>query len=134
MALFIWKPEYSVNNVELDVHHQHLFTLLNSVYENIMNSPEVDCVLPKIDDLSAYTKYHFSAEEQYMRDKGFQGIDEHIVKHTEFTKTLRTLRDRYHDNDLEVTRELIIVLGDWLLRHVLKEDLKYAYWASNSAG
>jgi hemerythrin-like metal-binding protein len=126
MSLFIWKPEYSVHEAELDQHHQQLFSVLNTVYENVMNSTELACVLPKIDQLSEYTKYHFSTEEQYMREQHFPGIDAHIAKHTEFTHTIDTLRERYHDNDLEVAGELIVVLGEWLLQHVIKEDIKYS--------
>ena len=125
MTLFAWKPEYSVNEATIDSHHQKLFSILNSVYENVMNSTQVDRILPKIDELSAYTNYHFSAEERYLRDKGFPKIDDHIAKHREFTHTIEALRTSYHNNDLEVSRDLIIVLGEWLLRHVLKEDRKY---------
>jgi hemerythrin len=125
MTLFAWKPEYSVNEASLDSHHQKLFSILNSVYENVMNSTKVDYVLPKIEELSEYTNYHFSAEEQYMREKGVIEIDDHIAKHREFTQTIETLRASYHNNDLEVSRDLIIVLGEWLLSHVLKEDRKY---------
>jgi hemerythrin len=126
MSLFTWRPEYSVNKASLDIHHQQMFSILNSVYENVMNSREVECVLPKIDELSSYMKYHFLEEEQYMREKGFTGIDDHIVEHRKFTHTIESLRNRYHDNDLDVAKELIIVLGDWLLHHVLKEDKKYS--------
>jgi len=126
MSLFTWSPEYSVNEATLDAHHQKLFDILNSVYENVMNSTEVDCILPKIDELSAYTNYHFSAEEQYLREKEFPGIDDHIAKHRDFKHTIETLRTSYNNNDLEVSRDLIIVLGEWLLRHVIKEDRKYA--------
>ncbi len=126
MSLFVWKPEYSVNEATLDSHHQKLFSVLNSVYENVMNSPEVDCVLPKIDALSEITKYHFSAEEQYMREKLYSGLAEHTEKHREFSHTIEALRTSYHDNNLETARNLIIVLGEWLLGHVLKEDLKYS--------
>jgi len=126
MPLLSWKPGYSVNEVLLDNHHQELFDLLNTVYENVMNSLEVDCVLPIIDRLSEYTRYHFAAEEQYMREKGFPGIDDHIARHMEFTRTIETLKTRYNDNDLDVTRELIIVLGEWLLHHVLKDDMMYS--------
>ncbi len=126
MSLFVWKPEYSVNDAELDRHHQELFSVLNSVYENVMSTTDLDCILPKIDQLSEYTKYHFSAEELYMSEAGFQGIDDHIARHMEFTHTIETLRASYHDNDLEVAREVIIVLGEWLLKHVLKEDMKYS--------
>jgi hemerythrin len=125
MSLFSWKPEYSVNDLTLDRHHQQLFTVLNSVYENVMNSPELDCVLPKIDELSDYTKYHFSTEEEYMKEKAVPDIDAHIEKHRQFTNKIDALRARYKNNDLEVARDLIIALGEWLLQHVLKEDRKY---------
>lgn len=126
MSLFTWKPEYSVNEAVLDDHHRKLFSVLNSVYEHVMNSLEVDCVLPTIDQLSAYTRYHFATEEEYMREKGFPGIDDHIAKHREFTHTIEELRSGYHNNDLEVTRELIVLLGEWLLRHVINEDRKFS--------
>ena len=126
MPLLSWKPEYSVNEVVLDNHHRKLFDLLNMVYENVMNSLEVDYILPVIDDLVKYTGLHFSAEEQYMREKEFIEIDAHIAKHREFTHTIETMKTHYHGNNLEVTQELIIVLGDWLLHHVLKDDMKYS--------
>jgi hemerythrin len=126
MTLLSWKPEYSVNEAELDSHHIKLFDILNKVYENVMNSLEVDCVLPNLNELSAYTSYHLSAEEQHMREKGFPNIDEHIAEHRDFTHKIETLKTHYHGNNLEVSQELIILLGNWLLRHVLTEDKKYS--------
>lgn len=127
MPLLNWNPGFSVNDVDLDSHHQQLFRLLNSTYENVMNSKEeVKNILPMIEELSEYTKYHFTLEEQHMREKGFHGFDEHIAKHREFTHSIEKLRSNYHDNNLEVASELIIMLGQWLLGHVLKEDRKYA--------
>ena len=126
MSLFSWKSEYSVNDPILDSHHQQLFTLLNSIYENVMSSQQLDCVLPKFEELSEYTNHHFKEEEQYMRKRNFPDIDDHIAMHREFTKTINELRESYHNNDLEFARELIVVLGEWLLHHVLKEDRKYS--------
>lgn len=126
MPLLRWLPEYSVNEAGLDNDHKKLFDILNTVYENVMNSLDVDCVLPLIEELSEYTKYHLSAEEQHMKEMGFQGIDAHIAEHREFTHKIEALRTRFHGNNLEVARELIILLGEWLLRHVLMEDKKYS--------
>lgn len=134
MSLFTWKPEYSVHEAALDSDHQKLFAILNSVYENVMSSTELDSVLPKVDELSKCTNCHFATEEQYMRKLKFPGIDGHIAKHREFTQTIETLRSRYNDNNLEVARELIIVLGEWLLRHVLKEDKKYLEFSNSASG
>ncbi|MDA8430819.1 MAG: bacteriohemerythrin [Geobacteraceae bacterium] len=125
MPLFSWRPEYSVNDPALDIHHRKLFDILNAVYENVMNSLEVDNVLPAINELSAYTKYHLMAEERYMREKGFQGIDAHIAEHRLFTHKIEMLKTNYHGNNMEVTQELIVLLGEWLLQHVIREDRKY---------
>jgi hemerythrin len=126
MPLLCWKPEYSINDALLDKHHQNLFILFNTAYECVMNSAETDCVLPIIDELMDYTRYHFSAEEQYLRERGVPELDDHIAKHRELSDKIETLRTRYHDNNLEVAKELIVVLGDWLLSHVLKDDRQYA--------
>jgi|ERR1039457_2292905 hemerythrin-like metal-binding protein len=124
--LLSWKPEYSVNEEGLDSHHIKLFDMLNTAYENVMSSLEVDSVLPIIDELSQYTKYHFSEEEQYIRKINFHDIDTHIAKHREFSDKIETLKSHYNGNNLEITQELIIVLGDWLLHHVLKDDRMYS--------
>jgi hemerythrin len=124
--LLSWKPAYSVNEVDLDNQHIKLFDMLNKIYENVMNSNEVDCVLPVIDELSQYMEFHFSEEEQYMREMNVQEVVAHIAKHREFSQTIETLKKNYHGNNLEVTQELIIVLGNWLLSHVLTEDIKYS--------
>ncbi|MBL0226511.1 MAG: hemerythrin family protein [Geobacteraceae bacterium] len=133
MPLLGWKTEYSVMDAELDHHHQRLFHLLNAAYENVMNSAELDCIFQIIDELSDYTRYHFSTEEQHMREKCFQEIDDHVAKHREFAHSIEVLRSRTHDNDLDVAKELIVLLGEWLLGHVLKDDRKYAE-LSNGTG
>ncbi len=126
MPLFGWKSEYSVD-VELhDEHQKKLFRILNALYINTMHSKKIDHVLPIIGELHEYTVYHFSVEEQFMLDKGFPGIDDHIARHRDFTNRIEEMYKHYRDNDLEMTRELIVVLGNWLRHHVLKEDRKYS--------
>jgi len=126
MPLLKWSQEYSVNQVELDSHHQKMFDILNRAYENMMNSLEVEYALPMIEELSTLARHHISAEEQYMRARGYQGIDGHIETHREFTHNIETLRTNYSGNNLEATRELIVILGNWLLHHVINEDCKYS--------
>ena len=126
MPLLTWKPEYTVNEEVLDNHHQKLFDILNTAYENVINSLEVVCVLPIIDALLQHMRYHFLEEELHMREKGFHEIDAHIAKHAEFTRKIETLKTNYHGNNLEVTQDLIKLLGKKLLSHVLTEDRKYS--------
>lgn len=124
--LLSWRSEYSTNTAKLDSHHIKLFDILNTTYENVMNSTEVDCIITVIDELLHHTRYHFLEEEQHMREKGEHEIEAHREKHRELTQAIETLKTNYQGNSLQVTQELIILLGNWLLRHVLAEHKKCA--------
>lgn len=131
MPLLKWKPEYTVNEAELDSHHIRLFSILNSAYENVMTSSEVNSVISVVNELSEYMKYHFAAEEQLMQEKGYRGINAHIAEHRRFTQNIEMLKVNHHDNNLETAKELIIVLGNWVLHHILLEDKKYSILLSH---
>ena len=134
MPLLKWIQEYSVNDAELDRHHQKMFDILNRSYENVMSTQEVDCALPIIEELSRLAKCHIAAEEQHMREKGYPGIEAHTTGHCEFIHEIETLRNNYRGNNLEATKELIIMLGHWLLHHVINEDSKYSGLSAGCSG
>lgn len=124
--LFTWYNKYSVNNEELDKHHKVLFDIINRLYENCIEVDNSISVEPLINELVSYTHYHFSAEEQYMRDIGYKDINKQISEHKIFTdKILQLQRDGHLDN-CGHSQELIAYLGNWLLNHVMEEDKKYS--------
>lgn len=129
MPLFVWKNKYSVNIEQLDEHHKKLFGIFNRLYENTLHSGDIDSALPIIDDLLEYSGTHFRAEEIYMQEMQFPETAEHVAKHRDFTSRIMDLHSKYRNNDLDVTMELIVMLGNWLLHHVLEEDLKYSKMA-----
>jgi hemerythrin len=126
MELFKWHNTYSVNNEELDNHHKRLFNILNKLYENCMGTDLPNSLDPIVDELVSYSKYHFSAEEQHMRDIGYKDIEKQISEHRSFTQRSLQLKRVVDKNDLELTKELIVFLGSWILKHVMEEDKKYS--------
>jgi hemerythrin len=130
MPLLSWKPEYSVNREDMDRNHREMFHILNTVYDSLMNSRESDSILPSIDRLSSIAKYQLAIEEQCLREMRVPDIDCHMAKHREFTESIEMIRNDYNFNYLEASKELIILLGEWLFHHVLKEDRKYFYMAA----
>jgi len=125
MPLFKWYKKYSVSNKELDEHHKTLFDIFNRLYDNCLAHDKAHCIDPIIDELKAYSSYHFTAEEQHMRTKGYQEIDKHISAHRGFTQRTLHLQQVAGKDEPEATRELIAFLGNWLLHHVIEEDKKY---------
>jgi hemerythrin len=130
MPLLTWNDAYSVNDEELDSHHKKLMSILNSLYGECLEVDIENCVGPKMDELLAYADYHFKAEEQYMREIEYFEIDDHIEMHKAFAFKLGEMKLVPHTSELELTRELIVFIGKWLLRHVLEEDKKYAVHAA----
>ena len=126
MALFAWYKKYSVNNEELDNHHKNLFDIFNSLFDNCTKAENVNCVAPIIVELIKYSNYHFSAEEKYMADIGYKGIDAHKQLHRYFTEKVIEMQQVENKNDYDLTKEIIVFLGNWLLQHVIVEDKKYA--------
>ncbi|BCS52704.1 bacteriohemerythrin [Geobacter sp. SVR] len=125
MPLFKWKEEYSVHNDDLDRHHQYFIAILNGLYDNCFEA-KLDDVDKKIDELLETVGFYFSAEEEYMRECGYPGVENHIQEHLVFNRKILELQQTFRDNHLELTKELIIYLGKWLLTHMLKEDRYYA--------
>jgi hemerythrin-like metal-binding protein len=79
-----------------------------------------------VDELVSYSNYHFTAEEQHMRDIGYKDIDKQIIEHKEFTQKTLQLKQVIDKNDIEHTKELIVFLGSWILHHVMEDDKKYS--------
>ena len=126
MPLVAWYKKYSVNNEELDGHHRKLFAILNRMYDSCLQAEDMDCVVPILEELIEYTDYHFSAEEKYMLARGYKGIEEHRQHHRYFRDKLLELRDCENKNDYDYKREVMVLLGNWILRHVTVEDKKYS--------
>ena len=126
MELFKWHDTYSVNNEELDNHHKTLCSILNKLYENCMSTDVPNSLDSILDELVSYSNYHFTAEEQHMRDIGYKDIEKQIIEHKEFTQKTLQLKKVIDKNDIEHTKELIVFLGGWILHHVMEDDKKYS--------
>jgi hemerythrin-like metal-binding protein len=124
MELFKWHNTYSVNNEDLDTHHKRLFNILNKLYENCISTDIPNSLDPIVDELVSYSIYHISVEEKHMRDIGYKEIDKQISEHRSFIQRTLRLQQVVDKNDLELTKELIVFLGNWILKHVIDEDKK----------
>jgi len=122
--LFNWCDEYLVHNEELDKHHKTLFDIINRLYENCVKVDNDVTFYNLLDELASYTLYHFTAEEQYMRDIGYNDIEKQISEHKVFTDRILQLQRDDNLDESGHSKELIVYLGNWLLTHVLEEDKK----------
>jgi hemerythrin-like metal-binding protein len=128
MPLFAWKDNYSVGVEEIDRHHKKLFGIVNALYAGCLVPGGIVDVAGKIDELLAYAEYHFAEEEELMKRSGYEGRENHVKMHKKFIDKMVKLQQISFESEEELTKELIVFLGNWLLHHVMEEDKKYALW------
>lgn len=120
MPLLYWKDEYAVHGERLDDRNKRLFFILNSVYDNVISSWNLNYTLPLIDELLAYSVNYFSSEEQFMRVNVVTDLDDKIESTTVFIQAIEALKTDYINKDLKAARDRIIFLIEWFLHHILK--------------
>lgn len=123
MKKIYWTDELSVNNSELDSHHQKLINLFNELGNSIFEDSSTIDAFELLGSLKDYTIYHFTTEEKLMKEANYPGLTKHIEEHTKFMKSIDKLADQLtNDSDLY---ELFLFLNKWLVIHIQVEDQKY---------
>lgn len=127
MGLSDWSPKYTVNHPVMDDHHHSLFKLIDRLSEAIMEKKEKELIGETLGALIAYTKMHFAAEEDLMRQADFPGLPEHKEAHDRLVAQVQEFQRRYDEGDGTVMAEISqFLMSDWLVKHVLGMDELYA--------
>jgi len=120
-----WESWMSVGIDRLDEDHQMLIGVVNKLMidDNRHDPVVIEGIL---DDLVAYTRRHFSAEERVMERAAFPGYIAHKALHDNLTRQVEAYRRLWqHNRDSLVGEEMFSFCSDWLARHILKEDARY---------
>jgi hemerythrin len=120
-----WKDEYSVGIKEIDDQHRYFISLLNNLYGAIglsKNQIELEILFQKLSD---YAESHFATEEKYFEEFGYDGAEEHKLKHQEMRDEIARIKNHESGNDIDFYGNIVYFLKDWLEDHLEKMDQKY---------
>lgn len=126
MPLMTWSEQYSVKVKKFDDDHKHLFAMVNDLSDAMRAGKGREVVAHVLAGLITYTVQHFAAEEAAMKRTRFPGYLVHADEHRLLTTEVQKLMREYESGNSLVTVELLCFLRDWLDRHVLTSDNKYA--------
>jgi len=127
-ALIEWTEALSVKVAGMDNDHRVLIDLINQLAaaEKIGNRRIAESVL---DELLNYAIDHFEREEQFLQKLGYPmpELFAHKLQHATFTESIQDIRWQYlHGLRPTINQEVLLFLRDWLSKHILVEDMKYA--------
>lgn len=118
-----WCKDFCVGVRVMDEHHERLVSMVNELFKAYMDGREKPLLCGIISALSAYTDYHFSAEERLMAEHGYPQSAAHKAEHREFVGKSIDFLLAYSDDKVEsLTPEMLDYLEDWLLNHIRGTD------------
>jgi|GEM_PF-219424 len=124
--IMVWSPEYAVGVPEIDDQHQRLFKMINDLNEAMALGRGKDVLDRILAGLVDYTARHFQTEEYYMEKANYPELESHREVHRRLTDKVHEMVDRYKTGEVGLGVELLDFLQDWLKKHILGTDKKYA--------
>ncbi len=132
MVAYEWKHFYVIGITNIDEHHQHLFLLLNTLYDDFISKKKDQDLSALFDDLIDYATYHFSAEEYWMEESSYPGLAEHVSEHALFTRRVSEMHKDYQRGTVKVSLEILTFLHAWLTTHILQSDALFGSFIASS--
>ncbi|MHC1761612.1 MAG: bacteriohemerythrin [Negativicutes bacterium] len=127
--MYQWKDEYVLGIDEIDVQHRRLIEIANEVNTVLNDQWRLDKynqILKVLDELKAYTVYHFQSEEAYMVRIGYKKRFSHAMQHKAFVEKLKAVDLSEVDEAQEkYLRELLSFITDWVVNHIMTTDRLY---------
>ena len=138
--MFEWKQNYASGIDEVDRQHQKLFALAGDLYDIAKRKDEYDYhdeIVEVFGALSDYTVYHFQYEEKMMKEQGYglRELAEHCMEHDNFVKKMQKVAQEDLDKaQRQVVMDVVLFAVDWIEKHILGSDRKYAEFHAQKAG
>ena len=120
--------EYLTGLEMIDREHETLFEIVgraDKLIKSLDRSSGYDKIIQILEELKAYTKEHFSDEEEYMESIHYEGLDAQRRAHEAFIDKLENIDlNAVEDNPEEYLQKLLEFLLGWLINHILYTDKK----------
>lgn len=126
MAIMKWTDNLSVSVKEIDTQHQKLISLINDLHDAMLARKGKEVLGDILDQLAAYTVYHFNTEEKYMKDFSYPGYLSHKKEHDSFVSKVEALMADYQAGRVGISMDLMSFLRDWVSNHIQGTDKKYS--------
>ena len=134
MPIIEWKEDYLVGVQQIDLHHQHLFALLNATYDAFVNKDPAERLNSLFDELIDYATYHFFTEEELMRKIRYPELEKQRKEHGVFSEKVVGIQKDYQAGRKGISLEILSFLQEWLTVHILQADREIGRFLVSSNG
>ena len=122
----VWKDEYSVGVKSLDDDHRKLLNLINNLQTAVHYQTGEVFEKEALEEVVAYTKYHFEREEKMLQDAGYADLEAHKETHKKMILKVESFLQEYETKGHLVLEEMASYLRNWLVKHINGTDQEYS--------
>src|SRR6266508_4307242 len=126
MAIFTWNDSYSVGINGFDDQHNVLVSLINQLYAAMKAGKGSQELAEILNSLASYTQVHFKSEEQALSRFGYPEFPHHLKEHQALIAQVEDFQRKSSQNQIGMSIPVAKFLKEWLSKHILGEDKKYA--------
>lgn len=125
---FEWNEIYELGIQEIDLQHKKLISISNELYD-IATKGDVNLKITMskiLKNLTDYTVYHFTSEEEFMKKYGYQGAPMHKIAHDNFVAEVTQQIKNLSEGSQEDVLLFYDYIANWILAHIAKADKIWA--------
>lgn len=121
-----WRENYLTGIRVIDDDHQMLFTIINTLIDDVRDKAVSQEIAPTISALRKYVDFHFDREEGYLAKSRYPDLANHRKMHRQLRKKMHDIEELYENNpEILDLKALCDFLSKWLIRHILGTDMAY---------
>lgn len=120
-----WDDKFKVDIKIIDKQHKHFIGIINKLFLTLQ-SDKKDAVAKIIDELADHTDLHFATEEAFFDKYQYPDAKQHKDEHAKIRVRIIKFLSRKNQDPLKTGYDLLDLLEEWLLGHLIKMDREYA--------
>jgi len=124
--IFFWSEKFFTGLTQIDYEHYKIVEFINRLYQLYIENKKHPELGTTLKELGEFTKGHFSYEETLMIQHNYPNYSSHKPQHEKLLNDLGKFINNYENHRAEIDDSFMEFLTNWLSRHILQEDMKYA--------
>ncbi len=122
-----WDDKLSIGINLIDEQHKLLIQRLFELSQAVALARGPNEITKTLSFMIEYTNFHFSEEENHMKQNNYPGLDDQRKQHESFTTTLNNLEEDFREEGAthSLAESIDTFLIDWLVKHIQGTDQKF---------
>ena len=121
----VWHNSMATGIELVDNDHKKLIDLINKFQEATEFNVSEQDIQQTLDEVVAYTKYHFRREEKLLQINHYPDYESHQQQHQQMITKIYSYIDEYRSDEYLAVDHVLHFLQTWLINHIKGSDQKY---------